>query len=90
MDLQHVHFPYRAEPQVGLGQDQDGNKAAAYLCVSVDGSSKARFSKVVYNKLHQGYASKLAEEFHCDQKYIVPISLEEYKSAISQAEEDED
>lgn len=71
-------FYFRLEKEVGMAIDNEtGEKCEAYMCLSMKHNNPIAVDKT-YLDLQQTHIKILSRQLNCDEKYITPISAEEY------------
>lgn len=81
-----IRLCYRLEKQLEMAVDENGEAIEAFLCCKID-VKKDPIPSEEYKCLVDGFRKILANHHETDEKYIVPITLNEY---LNETEEDED
>ena len=81
-----IRLCYRVEKEAGWGEDENGNPSEVYSCVKAD-CKIYNVPKNEYKKLVKAGKRITAKIFNIDEKFITPITLNEY---LDNTEEDEE
>lgn len=79
-------FCYKLSKEIGLGYDEEGNPCETYSAVKLD--VKNLPTEEDYKKAHKSFAKVLANQLSTEEKYIIPISKEEYLENTEDGEEE--
>lgn len=79
-----IRLCYRVEKEAGWGEDEFGNPTEVYSCVKVN-CKTYNFPKNQYKELVEVGKKMTARSFNIDEKFIIPITLNEY---LDNTEED--
>lgn len=75
--MSKIRLCYRVSEDVGLAQDELGNNTEAFTCVKIDVKQDPMPSQE-YKDLQDGFRKIVANELECDEKLVVPVTLNEY------------
>lgn len=72
-----IRLCYRIEKEAGWGEDEDGNPTEVYSCVKFD-TNTYNVPKKKYKDIVEAFRKITASQTNIDEKYIIPITLNEY------------
>ena len=82
-----LRFCFRIDKSVGIAEDENGNKAEAFVCAKAKDVKRYEVPRKQYVKLQEGFRKMLAAQIGCDISLLTPITLNEY---LDNTEEDEE
>jgi len=83
----NLRFCFRISEEIGLAEDEFGNKAEAFVCCKAKGVKSYNVPKEEYKATQEVYRKMLVNQFECDEKLITPITLNEYLDETGEDEE---
>lgn len=82
----NLRLCYEVDKAVGLAEDEQGNPAEAYVCMSLKDVNTYNVEASKYKELHDSMIETLAKQLDCDEKHIKPITLNEYLDNTEEGE----
>lgn len=83
----NLRLCFKIDKSVGMAEDEEGNKAEAFVQAKAKNVKRYEIPREQYTKLQEGFRKMLAAQIGCDISLLTPITLNEY---LDETEEDED
>ena len=85
-----LRFCFRVNEKVGLAEDEEGNKAEAFICAKAKGVPSYTVPKEEYKDMQDAYRKLFAHQLECGIEMLEPITLNEYLDNVDDYEEEEE
>lgn len=79
-----IRLCYRLEKELEVAEDENGNPTECYICCKVE-VEKEPVPRKEYQALVNEFKQVVAKEYNADEKYVTPITLNDY---LNNTEED--
>ena len=81
-----IRLCYRIDKEAGWGEDENGNPTEVYSCIKMNCKSY-NIPKEEYKELVELGKILTISSFNIDEKFVIPITLNEYLDNTEEEEE---
>lgn len=85
-EIKTLRFCFKIDAKVGMVKDEEGNNGEAFACMRAKGVESYNIPSDQYLSIQEGFRKVIVNQLKCDEKYVIPITLNEY---LDNTEDDE-